>query len=146
MKKGSKKIIIIAIVLAVLLVGVGIIITVTTKQEKEPKDKNTKDTRCVEKVCISDVSVGEYNGSKVVNVTLKNEGKTVVEDLCVNLVASEQKYVICLKSVSTNEEIILPLDYKEDEDSIEDYSLEKAPKEEANDAKEKREEVLNNNQ
>ena len=146
MEKTKKKNIIFIIIalLAVLLVVVGLVIATTTKKEKDTsKDKEVKDNRCVDKVCISKVSVEEVADSKSINVVLKNESNVVIENLCVNLIAEEQKYVICLNDAAANEELQLNLEYTETAGTkIEDYSLEKASDEETKEANRKRQEVL----
>ena len=144
--KKKKKFIIIAVVLAVLLVGTGVFLLVTTNQDKEPKEKQTeKNSRCVNKICIYDVSVEDIDGSKSVSAVLKNEGKKTVESECVNLLFSDKKYTICLNDVKANEELKLNLEYTETiENEIDDYSLEKASEQEAKEANKKREEILNN--
>lgn len=145
-RNKKKKLLIIIIIVALLLVGVGLVIAINLKPDKETKkDEEIKDTRCVGSACISNVSVVEIEGTKSIKVVLKNEGNEVIENSCVNLISGIQKYVICLNNAKANEEVELNLEYSESSgQKIEDYSLEKASEEDAQEANKKREEILNN--
>lgn len=147
MNKAKYKIlIIIFIVLSILLVGTGLVMSIKEEPNNETvNNQEETNSRCVDNVCISKVSVEEVDDSKSINVVLKNESNDIIENLCVNLVAAEKKYVICLNDAAANEELQLNLEYDENAGvSIEDYSLEKASEEDATEANNKRTEVLEN--
>lgn len=145
-KKKNKLTIIGAVILSIILVVIGIIITPTENIDNKPEEElKVKNNRCVDEICVSEVLINEINGSKSVSVFLKNEGKKTIENECVNLVLSDKKYTICLNDVKANEELELSLEYSETNgNTIEDYRLEKASNQEAQEANKKRDEIINN--
>lgn len=144
MKKANKKTILIAVILAILLIGVGIVVLLNLKQGNK-NEPDVKDSRCVDKICISKVYTEENDDQKAVIVVLKNEGNKAIKNSCVNLISNEKKYTICLNDAQANEELEMSFEYSDTTgNTIEDFSLEKASEEEAKEANKKREEILNN--
>ncbi len=133
-QKNNKILIIITTILLVILVVVGVAMSMSKKPEKEKENKKEKENnRCVDKVCISKVSIEENEGSKSVNLVIKNEGETKVEGKCVNLVNNDFKFKVCIPELEPTAEMNLLFEYTDEfGKTIKDYGLEaiEEPKEE----------------
>ena len=97
----------------------------------EPETKNNdkkekKDNRCAETVCLSKVSVEESNGSKLVTLVVKNEGKNTLGKSCVNIISGELSVKYCFDEFAPDGETTLILNAKDGfGDNIKDYKIEK---------------------
>lgn len=132
--KGRKLLIVITMVLLIVLVGVGLIMMLSKGSGKENKKKETKeDYRCVDKLCISKVSIEENEGSESVLLVIKNEGTTTIAKQCVNLVAKETSMEFCVNELEADHELSMVFEKSEFiGNDINDFKLEKAKvKEEA---------------
>ena len=116
-----------------MLLAIASIAIISKPNDKVKKE--SKDSRCVDKICISNVFIEETLGSKSIRLVLKNEGEKIINKSCVRLVDKEKNYVICLNDVKKDEELEMFLEYTEKSgNTIDDYSLEKASKQETEDA------------
>ena len=130
-EKNRKVLIIITAILLVLLVTVGIIMLLNQPSGKKDNetDKNKKENnRCVEQLCINKVTTDDTNGDGI-NITLKNEGVTIIKEACVKLVSETNSIELCVNELDPEGEMMQIFNKKEmGGDKIEDFSLEKVEK------------------
>ena len=126
--KKRKTLILITLILLIVLVGVGMIMLFSQEEKNSDSDKksNVDDNRCVDGLCLSKVSIEENSGSKVLLLTLKNEGTNNITNTCVNIVSKEVPMEFCVEQLEKDQEVSIVLE-KSDlmGDDIKDYKLEK---------------------
>ena len=125
--KKRNVLIIVLIALLILLVILGLIMIPKENKDKntgKEKDKEKTNKLCVEKLCISRVSLEEIESSKSLYIELKNTGNTKIERECIKIKTKELEIPTCVENVEPNTSLKYVYEYNEQfGDKLEDFEL-----------------------